>query len=218
MIFYIFVLAFSLSLDAFGVGMVYGLRKIKIPLASKLTICFFSIVYSGAALIVGKSLSGILSLHTSKLIGILILAVMGIWIIIQNIMRNETDEVLGCDYNTENKTLFELAIKSLGITILVTKNPIKIDIDKSGTIDIKESLLLGLALSVDAIGVGIGSALAGIVSILIPFSVGLFQLLFLYSGISLGKRFALSGKTNKKLLSLLPGLLLIFLAFIRIYQ
>lgn len=217
MVFSIMILAISLSLDALGVGVAYGLRKIKIPLIPKLIICFFSIFYSGAALILGKSLSAVLSPGISKLVGIVILSLMGIWIITQALLRKETDEKLEEQSCIEDATLLKIAIKSLGITIQVIKNPVKGDIDRSGTIDISESLLLGLALSIDAIGVGIGSALSGFHSMAIPFSVGLFQLAFLYAGTYFGTKFALSDKINKKALSLLPGILLICLAILRAY-
>ena len=209
MIFSIIVLAISLSLDAFGVGIVYGVKQIKIPLPSKLIICFFSILYAGIALVIGKSLSGILSPILAKLVGITILGLMGVWIIIQAILKEKTS-------NSTDETLWQVAIKSLGITIQVIRNPMEFDVDKSGAIDTPESLLLGLALSVDAIGVGIGSALTGFYSPVIPFAIGLFQLVFLYIGTYLGDKVTLLNKINKTVLALLPGVLLIFLALIRI--
>lgn len=213
----VIILATSLSLDSLVVGTVYGLRKVKIPLLSKLIICFFSILYSGAALLAGKSLSTILPPFVSKLIGVSILVLMGIWIILNTLLKSEGRDETESDFINEDKTLIKIAIKSLGITIQVIKNPVKGDIDKSGSIDTAESLLLGLALSVDAIGAGVGSALAGFTSVFIPFAVGLFQFLFLYAGSFVGEKFTLVGRIDKKVLSLLPGLLLIFLAVLRIY-
>jgi putative sporulation protein YtaF len=143
------------------------------------------------------------------LLGISILGLMGIWIIIQALLRDATN-------SSQNETLWKLAIKSLGITIQVIRNPMEFDIDKSGAIDTPESLLLGLALSVDAIGVGIGSALTGFYSPIIPFAIGFFQMVFLYIGTYLGDKVTMLNKINKKVLALLPGVLLIFLALIRI--
>jgi putative sporulation protein YtaF len=225
MIFSVSILAISLSLDALGVGVVYGLRKIKIPLLPKLIICLFSMLYSGGALAAGKTLSALLPNYVSKMIGIVILITMGVWIIIQAILKKDdldtqeagscsTLEATSCDIN---QALFKFSIKSLGITIQVIRNPMDGDIDKSGIIDIKESLLLGLALSVDAIGVGIGSALAGFSSLAIPFAVGIFQLAFLFAGTYMGEKFAAFEKLNKKVFAFLPGILLIVLAIIRIY-
>lgn len=216
MIFSIVILAMSLSLDALSVGLSYGMRKIKVPLSSRIVICFFSIIYSGIALGLGKSLSNILLPYISKLIGIGILILIGIWIIMQSILNKDDHNSNGTQINKEDETLLKIAIRSLGITIQVIKNPAKCDVDRSGTIDINESLLLGFALSVDAIGVSIGSALAGFYSMLLPFVIGLFQLICLYIGLYSGEKFSVVGKVNKKLLSILPGIILICLAIMRI--
>ena len=160
MILSVAILAVSLSIDAFGVGIAYGLRKVQIPFLSKMVICFFSILYSGMALALGKAIYGIIPPIAAKITGVAMLAVMGIYIILKALPeddRNNTAEVC-CK---GSRTILEIAVKSLGITIQVIKNPVEGDIDRSGYIDIQESLMLGLALSVDAIGVGIGSALAG---------------------------------------------------------
>ena len=216
MLFSIILLATSLSLDALGVGLAYGLRKIKIPLSSKLIICLFSIIYSGAALLLGKSLSTVLPPFISRLLGVAILILMGLWIIFQALLKKSEDSAYEYTQEKIEKTLFKLVIKSMGITIQVVKNPIRGDIDKSGFIDKGESLLLGFALSVDAIGVGIGSGLAGFHSMVIPVIVGLFQLGFLYFGLYIGKKITLFEKINTKFLSILPGILLILLAVVRI--
>ena len=211
----IILLAFSLSLDALGVGLIYGMRKIKIPFHSKLLICFFSILYSGCSILLGRTMANLLSPMVAKLIGLSILILMGVWIIIQALVKN-TPEPASASDAAPDPTLLKIVIKSLGITIHVVKNPVEFDRDRSGSIDTSESLLLGLALSVDAIGVGIGSALMGFHSLLIPVSVGLMQLLLLYIGTYIGERFVSQLRINEKLLSILPGILLICFALIRI--
>jgi putative sporulation protein YtaF len=217
LIFPMVILAVSLSLDALGVGVVYGLRKVRIPFNSKIIICLFSILYSGVAQLAGKAMAGALSPFIAKLIGTSILILMGTWIIIQALLKGDNNNSNGETAVPIDETILKFAVKSLGITIEVIRNPMKFDVDRSGSIDIPESLLLGLALSVDAIGVGIGSALVGFYSMVIPVMVGLFQLTFLYSGLYIGEKFAATWKINQKALSVLPGVLLICLALIRIY-
>lgn len=229
MFFSICILVLSLSLDALGVGIAYGLRKIKIKLLSTVIICMFSIIYSGAAIYLGKYMSSIITQSMSKLIGVLILIFMGCYIILQGLLKNKDEDISEfctdinagkvaiSDSNITEETLLRIAIKSLGITIQVLRNPSECDIDKSGTIDAKESFLLGFALSVDAIGVGVGSALSGYHSIFIPFAIGLFQMVLLCIGTYLGKRISFMRKINEKILSIIPGILLIILALIRIY-
>lgn len=210
------LLAISLSLDALGVGLVYGIKKIKIPLTSKLIICLFSIFYATLSLLLGKSLSYILTPTISKLVGVSILISMGLWLIIQALFKsnsNTEDKLL-----EKEKTLLKVFIKSFGITIHIVRHPLEGDIDNSGTIDKRESIFLGLALSMDAIGVSIGSALAGFSSMSIPLAIGMFQLCFLYIGISLGKLSSYFKNINTKFLSALPGFILILIAIIRILQ
>lgn len=214
----ILLLAISLSMDAFSAGLVYGLRQIKIPLLSKLLIAIFSVIYTSAALFGGKSLSKIVPFSVSKKLGVCILIMMSIWIIIKTLLKNSQEHSIHSETETtSSKTLLKIGFKSLGITIHIFKNPVDFDLDSSGTIDTAESLLLGLGLSLDAIGVGVGSALLGFHSFFIPFTVGLFQWLFLSFGTYLGEKFALScSNPNQKWFGLIPGILLLFLALLRI--
>ena len=84
MLYSILLLAISLSIDAFSVGLIYGLRQIKITLPSKILIAVFSVIYTSAALFAGKSLSKVVPFSVSKKIGVSILITMGVWIINSN--------------------------------------------------------------------------------------------------------------------------------------
>lgn len=178
MFFSILLLAISLSIDAFGLGIAYGLRKIKFPIISMIIICLFSFFYSTLALFAGQYISCIISTNVSKYIGISILFSMGLWII---------------------------------------RNPLDVDINDSGCLHIKESILLSLALSIDSIGVGVASALSGLISLLVPLFTGIFQFLFLLIGTTLGKKLLHPSFKNKKILSILPGLILILFAILRLF-
>lgn len=215
MIFSLFLISISLSLDAFGAGITYGIRKVHIPLASKLVICFMSVLYTGIALVAGKAVNGLLPPEAARIAGTIILAMMGVLIILQAVLK-KGERISDKPYIEEKGTLLKIVVKSLGITIQVIRNPDEGDLDRSGIIDVQEALLLGLALSVDAIGVGIGSAMAGIGSLWIPFAAGLFQMLFLNAGTRLGASLSNSSRLNKKVLSVVPGILLITMALIRI--
>lgn len=91
------------------------------------------------------------------------------------------------------------------------------DFDDSNSIDKKEALFLGLALSLDSIGVGIGLSSMGYASIWFPIFNAIFNLIFL----NMGK---LCGKHIKKRLSipdfvwnLLAGTLLIGIGIFRFF-
>lgn len=217
MMFTIILLAFSLSLDAFTVGMVYALKAIKIPVYSKLSICFFSIIYSLLALIIGTSLTNLINPYYAKLTGITLLCLMGISIIIQALFKEDHSTVTMDQYPLpEEKTLLKIGIKRLGITIKIIKDPLLFDVDRSGSIDSFESLMLGLALSLDSIGVSFGSAMIGFCSFYIPLLIGIFQLLFLHLGTTLGQKINLQNHRQQQLLSMLPGFVLIVLALLKL--
>lgn len=210
----IIILAIALSLDALSVGIVYAIKEIRIPLFSKMSICFFSMVYSLVALLVGNKITRFLSPLTAKYLGITLLLFMGLGIIIQAFLKKPSLKTEA--EKSESETLIKIVFKSLGVTIMVTRDPLAFDLDHSGSISSLEALMLGLALSVDAIGVSIGSALTGFHSLFIPISIGLFQLIFIYLGTYLGNKIGCCWKYDQKILSLLPGLMLIFLALTRI--
>jgi putative sporulation protein YtaF len=216
MILSIVLLSISLSLDAFGIGIIYELRKIRIPLMSKIIISFFSVLYASIALFVGNSLSTLLSPTFSKFLGIIILVSIGLMMIFQSLGTEQSACQNKLKKLPESRTLIKIVIKSLGLSIHVIRNPIDGDLDNSGTIDKKESILLGFALSLDAIGVVIGSTLSGFSSKLIPIAVGVSQLIFIYLGTFVGRKLSEKTNINKKLISLLPGIMLIILGLIRI--
>lgn len=219
MLFGIIMLSVTLSIDALFAGFSYGLNGTRIPLTSKLIICAFSVVYCAVALLLGRTLAGVLPPMVGKIIGAAILAALGLFMIIKTRIkrRNKIKDNKG---DEAPRTLCRIIIKSLGITIEILKNnPEAGDIDASGDIDKKEAILLGFALSADSLGAGFGSALSGLCSWYIPFAVGLCQLAFLSTGLGAGK--ALSEKCRKlpdrydSITSAIPGIMLIILSIFR---
>lgn len=61
------------------------------------------------------------------------------------------------------KTISSIILVIIGIIIL--SDPIPFDFNNSKGIDLKESLFLGIALSLDSIGIGIGSSIGGYLNI-----------------------------------------------------
>lgn len=216
----VIILCITLSIDALFAGFSYGFAGTKIPLGSKLVICAFSVIYSAVALLLGSFAAGFFSPLAGKIIGAVILAGIGVWMIIKPKIKSKKQKNTE-DESEKEKTIFKVILKSFGITIEILKNNVsEADIDRSGIIDIKEALLLGFALSVDSLGAGIGFALSGLTAFYIPFCVGLFQLAFLSCGLGFGafcekKRHARS-KYADSVTQIIPGVLLILLAGIRL--
>ena len=200
------LLAVSLSIDALGIGLSYGLRKIKIPILAKLIICFISMAFTETAILIGNIIKNFLPNIISKGIGSLMLLVLGIFIIVQAFIKKE---------KPPKQKSSSFSFKFLGVTVNIIRNPSSCDFDKSCDIDALEAIYLGTALSIDSFGAGVSSAVTGLNSILIPLTVGLFQILFLYFGNILGKKVSSFKKLDSKVFVVLSGALMIILAAIR---
>ncbi|MCA1318665.1 sporulation membrane protein YtaF [Bacillus tianshenii] len=204
------LLAFAVSLDSFSVGLTYGLRKMHMPLRSITIIACCSAVSLLLAMFVGTILTTFLSHAYAESIGGGILILLGVWVLYQFFKSNASEDptLIG------EKILFNLEIKSLGVVINILRKPTEADFDRSGSITGLEAFFLGIALSLDAFGAGIGAALLGYSPWIMAVSVALMSSLFVISGIKLGRIFSGVSWMNK--FSFLPGVLLIIIGIIKI--
>ncbi|WP_110114081.1 sporulation membrane protein YtaF [Bacillus sp. CGMCC 1.16541] len=198
------ILAFAVSLDSFSVGLTYGLRKMVIPLKSIVIIAGCSAISLMASMMLGKLIASFFSAEIMERIGGSILVLLGMWILYQFFRSSDL-----ATNNQEEKVLFKLEIKSFGVVINILKKPTVADFDKSGSITGIEAFVLGVALSLDAFGAGIGAALLGYSPFYLAIAVALMSSFFLYAGIQSGKVF--SKIKWVKVFSFLPGILLIVL-------
>lgn len=204
------LLAFAVSLDSFSVGFTYGLRKMQIPLKSIVMIACCSAFTLLVAMGVGNTISRFLSPHFAEMIGGVVLVLIGCWILYQFFKpsNDSSNEV------KQKNTLVKVEIKSLGLVIQILRRPMEADFDKSGTITGIEAFLLGLALSLDAFGAGIGAALLGYSPWLMALFVAFMSSLFVMTGIRCGRFFAEMKWVEK--FTFLPGVLLIVLGIWKI--
>lgn len=82
-------LAVSSSIDNLGVGMSYGIRKIKISHASNMMIAFICFVFSYIGIYFGKWISAVLPGFLPVLLAAFILSVIGIRIILLAVPRKQ---------------------------------------------------------------------------------------------------------------------------------
>ncbi|NMD33842.1 MAG: sporulation membrane protein YtaF, partial [Firmicutes bacterium] len=71
--------------------------------------------------------------------------------------------------------------------ISLLRRPEEADLDRSGTLSIREALLLGSALAADALAAGFGAALIGLSFLPTVLAVGLAKLALLPLGAALGR-------------------------------
>jgi len=213
----LFALAFAVSLDGFGVGISYGLRKIKIPIPSILIITSCSALVIVIAMRLGQWLSTFVNLDIANHIGAWMLIGVGCWAIFNLYQNKETQHHSGgSSPEVEGpKQILNLEIKILGLVIHILKKPTAADMDKSGEISSGEAALLGTALSIDAFGAGIGAAFMGFSPWITGLLVSLFCTIFIFLGLRLGFKYSSIGWIKR--LSFVPGVILILFGISRIW-
>ncbi|WP_174729608.1 sporulation membrane protein YtaF [Mesobacillus harenae] len=202
------ILAFAVSLDSFSVGFTYGLRKMAIPLRSIAIVAICSAVMLVAAMAFGSFLENLLTPKMAERIGGIILIMLGAWILFQFFRPEKADGV------GQEKMIIKYEIKSLGIVIHILRKPMSADFDRSGTITGIEALMLGIALSLDAFGAGIGAAMLGFSPFLLAISAAVMSSLFVFLGLKAGGVFSHMSWAQK--CSFIPGILLIFIGIWKI--
>lgn len=121
-------------------------------------------------------------LPQAKFIGGLILVGIGIF--------------LAADYRSRN-----------GLKTMLSE-PKTTDINHNGKIETGEAMAIGIALSVDSSAVVLGTAYLGII---LPISIMLMQLLFMFTGLKIGKK--IKPNINNKYVALISGLIIIIMGF-----
>jgi putative sporulation protein YtaF len=201
------MLAFAVSLDSFSTGLTYGLRKMGIPIRSIVIISMCSAGSLLAAMSIGGAAENVLSEGIADKIGGFILIALGAFVLLQFFRTGKEPAV------DDEKVLFNFEIESIGLVINILKRPTAADFDKSGTITGVEAIMLGLALSLDAFGAGIGAALLGYSPVLLALTVMMMSIVFLTAGLRIGKTCAHMRWIQK--VSFLPGVLLIVIGVLR---
>ena len=216
------MLALAVSLDGFGVGLTYGMRQMRIPLASIGIVSFCSGLAFCASMRVGELIAGRMAPGTARDAGALLLIAIGVWALFQ-IARSKHDSAdLPPDVpagrpaaaEPNGKTVARIELKRFGLVIQILRTPSLADMDRSGTISAKEAIVLGTALSLDAFGAGVGAAWVGFAPFSAAVAVALASGLCIALGLRCGLKFAAVGLTRK--LTLLPGCILILMGILKL--
>lgn len=206
------ILAISASIDSFGVGITYGIKKTKISIAAIIVLLILSIFFTSVSITFGNILSSYISPSISSIIGASILILIGIFILYGAIFKNEKIS----KSKSEHKE-YSFFIKFLGITVNIIKDPINSDFDNSNKIDIKEAIFLGIAMSLDSISIGFGCSTIGINSFLFTLLTSFFQILFLCAGKLLGKKISSISSIPQNIWNIISGVILICMGVIKFF-
>lgn len=200
------LLAIAVSLDSFGVGVTYGMRRIRVPILSLLIIMLCAGLMVWASMTIGGLLSLLISADIAEIIGGLILVSIGLFSLYNAVRakhNNQSEESQRTPYVQKKKQWK----RNVGLFMTVLDKPQQADLDHSGVISGKEALLLGFALALDQFGAGLGAAMLGYPPIMTTTSMALMSGLFVFFGIESG--FVLSqSKWMQQMVFLPPGLLI----------
>lgn len=195
-IFSTIVFVLSVNTDNFVVGVSYGIKKIRIKILSNLLIGLISSIGTILSMKIGKVITHFVPDTFANLSGGVILILIGIWTILQ-------------EFNKKKNIPISKGKNSLSKLENILSNPENADKDTSGNIDIKESVSLGIALTLNNIGLGIGASIAGL-NALFTTILNLFISVFAITlGYNVGSKY-LSNKLGKYA-AVISGLIIIVL-------
>ncbi|QPA31157.1 sporulation membrane protein YtaF [Thermaerobacillus caldiproteolyticus] len=211
------MLALAVSLDSLSVGVTYGLRKMKFPFRSIMVIALLSGIMLLFSMYVGTFLVLVLPVQVERWAAAFILIALGVWAI-YNVVRKQEDE----DESVEQRPIppartriWRLRLNRFGIVIQILKRPSMADLDGSGTISMKEAMLIGIALSMDAFGAGLSASFLGYSPIVLAVLVSIMNIVFIRFGLRTGYKFS-KIKVMKKA-TMIPGTILICLGIAKIF-
>ena len=196
----ILVFSLAVSADGFLAGLAYGVRGLRIGWASLLAISLASLAMMSGSLFAGAQVEAWLESGRAKVLGAVLLAIVGGCICLEAWLKTTAP-------SGAPKPLIRWRISSLGLVIQVLREPTRADLDSSGTLNLAEAGLLGLALALDAFGVGLGAGLTGLGSWKLPVAVAGGNLALVPAGSWIGRRYGPRKLGEKG--GLVPGLLLI---------
>jgi putative sporulation protein YtaF len=193
----ILALALSSSIDNFGVGISYGIRGIRIGFFSNFIISIIAFIFSDAGIFFGHYLSKVLPGMLSTVIGAMFLLIIGLRIILLTvpIKRNE---------RTSSNTIAGYL-----------SSPEKADLDQSGDIGFFEAIVLGIAVSMNALTNGLGAGLIGLSPFAISLSAAIFSFLAIWLGSVLGRKVStirIGSWTIGQFSTVLSGVILLLIA------
>ncbi|MDR3601327.1 MAG: manganese efflux pump [Desulfosporosinus sp.] len=162
------------NLDNLGIGISYGLQKIRIPFASNLLIALMSSVATAFAMIMGTILSRVFPY--ANVIGALLLIAIGLWISLGSLLQRNVLPFI-CKRS-----------KILRFIMDILSNPSKADRNANGVICNNEAIILGISLSLNCIVTGLGAGLSRLSLIPVILSVFFFSLITISCGYELGNR------------------------------
>lgn len=204
-------LVLALSFDSLIAGIAYGLRGIKVPLKSLLTLGLVSAAGLGASMLVGVGFGTLVPPVIARLLGGLVLIGIGAY----TMLKSWLDATATAGGEAGSRVAM-VRLRNLGLIVQILRDPAAADVDASGDLTVAEALTLGLALAIDALAVGasVGVVAHGWFIWLLPPAAGLGAGGFMAAGRAAGAR---GLRLDDRLrVTYLPGMVLMLLGLMQL--
>lgn len=191
----ILFIGIAANLDNLGIGVSYSLKSTRIPFLSNILIAIVSMIAAYLSIAAGTVISHYISLGIANLSGGLILVVIGIKGIIECLKE-------------ENEGLKVVVPSNSNLTKII-REPDSLDLNNDKVISWKESALLGSALAINCLAIGLGAGITGVSPFFSTISIGIFSVLSISTGTLIGSK--LCGTRVGKYSNIAAGIMLILI-------
>ena len=193
-------LVFAASIDNLGVGIAFGMRRVNISKKANMVIAIVSFFVTLVAAELGDRIKDYISSEIAAWFGAGILILVGLWVFLQFIFETRKTQTPLVNIQLISARIY------IGPTEIIRK-PELADIDASRDIDYWEAIVLGIALSINAIACGLYVGLIGLSTFIVATIVAAFSYITIAGGVWLGEKYAATLLGNKA--TLVSGLLMI---------
>ncbi len=200
----ILMLSLSSNTDNIGVGVAYGVRGVDVPFTSNFLIAVVTGVGTIASMLLGQTISFTMHARLAGIVGGAIILGIGCWVLICSARSARN--------NGREKMVQPRLLRSTGSAVFrnlffVLDDPLSIDRDRSGHIEVKESWLLAIALSLNNVVNGVAAGIIGLNILLTTAAVMIFSMLTLRVGVAAGYHYG--RRSLGSFASVVSGLLLV---------
>ncbi|MFB5189260.1 manganese efflux pump [Alicyclobacillus fastidiosus] len=158
------------NLDNGGVGVAYGVRQVRIPWLPNLVIAIISFAGTLFAGLFGNVITHWVAPFIDNLVGAIVIICVGIGVLLQPFLK--------------------LHPQSRSKIVRIIFSPEEADFNKNNHISLTESIVLGIALSMNALAGGFDAGITQLNILYTSIFVGVFSFLLLWVGTFIGKKFA----------------------------
>lgn len=196
----ILLIGVAANLDNLGISVSYGLKSTRIPFVSNIVIAVISMLCAYISITAGEYISQFISLTIANYAGGLLIIILGGKCIVESLFPKPLPE--------------PVPVKVDSNFTKVISHPALADINEDKVISFKESCLLGLALAMNCLAMGLGAGFTGISPILTTIAIGVFSLISIFFGIKIGSK--ISDNRIGKYSNIIAGLILILIGIYEI--